>query len=42
LHARDARVLAPAEDIPAAVAFLVGPDGVWINRQVLRANGGMI
>jgi 3-oxoacyl-[acyl-carrier protein] reductase len=27
---------------PAAVAFLVGPDGAWINGQVLRANGGMI
>ncbi len=30
------------EDIAAAVAFLVGPDGSWINGQVLRANGGMI
>jgi 3-oxoacyl-[acyl-carrier protein] reductase len=29
-------------DIAAAVAFLVGPDGAWINGQVLRANGGMI
>jgi len=29
-------------DIAAAVAFLVGPDGSWINGQVLRANGGMI
>jgi hypothetical protein len=26
----------------AAVAFLVGPDGSWINGQVLRANGGMV
>ena len=25
-----------------AVAFLAGPDGGWINGQVLRANGGMI
>jgi len=24
------------------VAFLVGPDGGWINGQVLRANGGMV
>jgi 3-oxoacyl-[acyl-carrier protein] reductase len=29
-------------DIAAAVAFLTGPDGAWINGQVLRANGGMI
>jgi putative intracellular protease/amidase len=25
-----------------AVAFLAGPDGAWINGQVLRANGGTI
>jgi 3-oxoacyl-[acyl-carrier protein] reductase len=30
------------EDIANAVAFLVGPDGAWINGQTLRANGGMI
>ena len=30
------------EDIASAVAFLVGPDGGWINGQVLRANGGMV
>jgi 3-oxoacyl-[acyl-carrier protein] reductase len=29
-------------DIAAAVAFLAGPDGAWINGQTLRANGGMI
>jgi 3-oxoacyl-[acyl-carrier protein] reductase len=29
-------------DIAAAVAFLAGPDGAWINGQVLRANGGII
>ncbi len=23
-------------------AFLAGPDGSWINGQVLRANGGMV
>lgn len=28
-------------DIAAAVAFLAGPDGAWINGQVLRANGGI-
>jgi 3-oxoacyl-[acyl-carrier protein] reductase len=30
------------EDIAAAVAFLAGPDGAWINGQTVRANGGMI
>ena len=34
--------LGTPEDIAAAVAFLVGPDGAWINGQVLRANGGMV
>jgi 3-oxoacyl-[acyl-carrier protein] reductase len=29
-------------DIASAVAFLVGPDGGWINAQVLRANGGLV
>jgi 3-oxoacyl-[acyl-carrier protein] reductase len=29
-------------DIASTVAFLVGPDGGWVNGQVLRANGGMI
>ncbi|GJD52896.1 3-oxoacyl-[acyl-carrier-protein] reductase FabG [Methylobacterium crusticola] len=29
-------------DIAAAVAFLVGPDGGWVNGQVLRANGGAV
>ena len=27
-------------DIANVVAFLAGPDGAWINAQVLRANGG--
>lgn len=34
--------LGTPEDIAAAVAFLVGPDGGWINGQVLRANGGSV
>jgi 3-oxoacyl-[acyl-carrier protein] reductase len=40
--------LAPLErlgqpaDIAAVVAFLAGPDGAWVNGQVLRANGGII
>lgn len=29
-------------DIANAISFLVGPDGGWINGQVLRANGGII
>jgi len=28
------------DDIAGLVSFLVGPDGGWINSQVLRANGG--
>ena len=34
--------LGTPEDIAAAVAFLAGPDGAWINGQTLRANGGMV
>lgn len=34
--------LGKPEDIAAAVAFLTGPDGAWINGQTLRANGGII
>ena len=34
--------LGTPEDIANAVAFLAGPDGQWINGQVLRANGGMV
>lgn len=34
--------LGTPEDIAAAVAFIAGPDGAWINGQVLRANGGMV
>ena len=34
--------LGKPEDVAAAVSFLVGPDGGWINGQVLRANGGMV
>lgn len=30
------------EDIASVVSFLLGPDGGWINGQVLRANGGMV
>lgn len=34
--------LGEPDDIARAVSFLVGPDGGWINGQVLRANGGVI
>jgi len=34
--------LGTPDDIAAAVSFLVGPDGGWVNGQTLRANGGMI
>ena len=28
------------EDVADIVSFLAGPDGGWVNAQVLRANGG--
>jgi len=28
------------DEIAAVVSFLAGPDGAWVNGQVLRANGG--
>ena len=34
--------LGTPEDIASVVSFLVGPDGGWINGQVLRANGGLV
>jgi 3-oxoacyl-[acyl-carrier protein] reductase len=34
--------LGQPEDIANTVAFLAGPDGAWINGQILRANGGII
>jgi 3-oxoacyl-[acyl-carrier protein] reductase len=34
--------LGTPQDIATAVAFLAGPDGAWINGQVLRANGRMV
>lgn len=33
--------LGQPDDIANAVAFLAGPDGAWVNGQVLRANGGL-
>jgi NAD(P)-dependent dehydrogenase (short-subunit alcohol dehydrogenase family) len=42
LTQHDAERLGTPEDIAAAVAFLAGPDGAWINGQTLRANGGMV
>ena len=34
--------LGEPDDIARAISFLVGPDGGWINGQILRANGGII
>jgi 3-oxoacyl-[acyl-carrier protein] reductase len=34
--------LGTPEDIAHVVAFLAGPDGGWVNGQILRANGGVI
>jgi 3-oxoacyl-[acyl-carrier protein] reductase len=34
--------LGQPQDIAAAISFLAGPNGAWINGQVLRANGGII
>ena len=34
--------LGTPEDVANVVAFLAGPDGHWINGQVLRSNGGVI
>jgi 3-oxoacyl-[acyl-carrier protein] reductase len=29
------------EEIASVVSFLAGPDGGWVNAQVLRVNGGI-
>ena len=34
--------LGQPEDIATIVSFLVGPDGGWVNAQILRANGGFV
>ena len=34
--------LGEVEDVARVVSLLVGPDGGWINGQVVRANGGVI
>lgn len=34
--------LGQPQDIAGAIAFLAGPDGGWINGQILRANGGIV
>lgn len=33
--------LGQPEDIARVISFLAGPDGSWVNAQVLRANGGL-
>ena len=32
--------LGQPDDIAGVVSFLIGPDGKWVNSQVLRVNGG--
>jgi 3-oxoacyl-[acyl-carrier protein] reductase len=32
--------LGTPEDVAATVSFLAGPDGAWVNAQVIRPNGG--
>jgi 3-oxoacyl-[acyl-carrier protein] reductase len=34
--------LGTPEDIASVTAFLTGPDGRWVNGQILRANGGLV
>jgi 3-oxoacyl-[acyl-carrier protein] reductase len=34
--------LGTPEDVAGVVSFLAGPDGAWVNGQVLRPNGGVI
>ena len=34
--------LGTPEDIAGVVSFLAGPDGAWVNSQVIRANGGFV
>ena len=34
--------LGQPEEAASAVSFLAGPDGGWVNGQVLRANGGVV
>ncbi|MEY9904820.1 3-oxoacyl-[acyl-carrier protein] reductase [Catenulispora sp. MAP12-49] len=34
--------LGQPEDIARVVAFLAGPEGHWVNGQIVRANGGMV
>jgi 3-oxoacyl-[acyl-carrier protein] reductase len=32
--------LGEPEDMANVVSFLAGPDGGWVNSQILRVNGG--
>jgi 3-oxoacyl-[acyl-carrier protein] reductase len=32
--------LGQPDDVPNAISFLAGPDGAWVNSQVVRVNGG--
>ena len=34
--------LGQPDDIAGTVAFLVSPEGSWVNGQILRVNGGIV
>jgi 3-oxoacyl-[acyl-carrier protein] reductase len=34
--------LGTPDEIAGAVAFLAGPDGGWVNAQIVRVNGGFV
>ena len=34
--------LGQPEDVANVISFLAGPDGGWVNGQILRANGGLV
>ena len=34
--------LGQPQDIASAVSFLAGPDGAWVNAQIIRVNGGFV
>ena len=34
--------LGEPEDIARAISFLAGPDGAWVNSQIIKVNGGFV
>ncbi|WP_410210574.1 SDR family oxidoreductase [Aquirhabdus sp.] len=41
-HAAPLERLGTPQDIAHVVSFLAGPEGAWINAQIIRANGGFV